>query len=71
MSLTKTYVRDGKRKIVSSVTSGFSDSSSVVRDEHGGIKGRTSERLHTTRDENGSLVSISTADAGLLIGKKN
>jgi hypothetical protein len=70
MSLKKAYVRDGKNKLVGSVTSGFSDSSSVVRDEHGCITGRTSERFHTTRDASGLLVSINTADPGLLIGKK-
>jgi YD repeat-containing protein len=67
MSLKKTYVRDGKNKIIGSITSGFSDSSSVVRDEHGCITGRTSERFHTTRDASGRLVSINTADPGLLI----
>jgi hypothetical protein len=30
----------------------------------------TSERFHTTRDEQRGLVSINTADAGLLINRK-
>jgi hypothetical protein len=70
MSLKKTYVRDGKRRIIGSVTSGFADESSVVRDEDGHIIGRTSDRFDTTRDEHGQLVSINTGDPGLLIGRK-
>ena len=70
MSLKKEYVRDGKRRIIGSVTSGFSDASAVVRDEKNQIAGRTSERFHTTRDEHGHLVSTNTADPGLLIGRK-
>jgi hypothetical protein len=69
MSLSKKYVRDGKRQIIGSVTSGFSDTSAVVRNEDK-IVGRTSERFHTTRDEHGKLVSVNTPDAGLLIGKR-
>jgi hypothetical protein len=65
--LKKEYVRDGRNQIIASVTSGFSDESSVVRDEHEDIVGKTSERFHTTRDEHGGLVSTNTADAGLLI----
>jgi hypothetical protein len=68
--LKKEYVRDGKNKIVGSVMSGFSDESTVVRDEHEQIVGRTSERFHTTRDAHGGLVSTNTADAGLLINRK-
>jgi hypothetical protein len=70
MSLEKRYIRDGKRKIIGSVTSGFPDESSVIRDEHGHVVGRTSERFHTTRDGHGNLVSTNTADPGLLINKK-
>jgi hypothetical protein len=58
MSLKKEYVRDGKRRVIGSVTNGFSDESSVVRDEENQIAGRTSERFHTTRDAGGGLVSI-------------
>jgi hypothetical protein len=68
--LEKEYIRDGRNKIIGSVTSGFSDESAVVRDEHEQIVGRTSERFHTTRDEHGGLVSINRADAGLLINRK-
>lgn len=68
--LRKDYVRDGKRKIIGSVTTGFSDTSAVVRDEHNQSAGRTSERFHTTRDKNGGLVSINSPDPGLLISHK-
>jgi hypothetical protein len=70
MSLSKKYVRDGKRQIIGSVTSGFSDESAVVRDEDNKLSGRTSERYDTTRDGHGNLVSINSADPGLLIGKR-
>jgi YD repeat-containing protein len=68
MSLNKEYVRNGKRQIIGSVTTGYSGGTSdVVRDEQNQITGRTSEQFQTTRDEHGELVSINTADAGLLI----
>jgi hypothetical protein len=71
MSLSKKYVRDGNRKIIGSITSGFSGGTSdVVRDESNGIAGRTSDRFETTRDSNGRLVSINTSDPGLLINRK-
>jgi hypothetical protein len=60
MSLKKEYVRDGKQRIIGSVTSGFSDTSSVVRNEKNQIIGRTSEKFHTTRDNHGSLVSTNS-----------
>jgi hypothetical protein len=69
MPLKKEYVRDGRHGVTASITSGFSDESSVVRDEDG-ILGRTSERFHTTRDVHGNLVSINSADPGLLINPK-
>ena len=70
MSLSKKYVRDGKNRIIGSVTTGFDDTTAVVRDEQNRINGRTNERFSTTRDENGKLVSINSADAGLLINRK-
>ena len=71
MSLKKKYIRDGKRRIVGSVTTGYVGSfDTIVRDERNHITGRTSERFNTTRDEHGNLVSINTADPGLLIGRK-
>ena len=66
MPLEKRYVRDGKNRIIGSVTSG----STVVKDEHEKIIGRTSEKFHTTRDEKGGLVSTNSADPGLLIKPK-
>jgi hypothetical protein len=68
--LKKDYVRDGSRRIIASVTTGFNDTSAVVRDEGNGITGRTNERFHTTRDVHGNLVSINSSDPGLLIGRK-
>ena len=70
MSLQKEFIRDGKRRIIGSVTSGFSDESAVVRDEDNKLSGRTSERYDTTRDDHGNLVSINSADPGLLLGKR-
>lgn len=67
--LKKTYVRDGKNRIIGSVTRGYFDSSEVIRNEHEQITGRTNERFHTTRDEKGGLLSINSSDPGLLIGK--
>jgi len=68
--LKKTYFRDGTNRIIGSVTSGYSDTSSVIRDEHEQIAGRTTERFHTTRDRHGNLVSVNSSDPGLLIGRK-
>lgn len=71
MSLAKTYIRDGQRRIIGSVTTGYKGSyDTIVRDAHEHIIGRTSEHFGTTRDEHGNLVSINTADAGLLIKRK-
>jgi len=70
MSLTKRYLRDGKNRIIGSITSGYSDSSSVVRDDHEQIAGRANERFNTVRDAHGNLVSINSSDPGLLIRRK-
>ena len=70
MSLEKKYIRDGNRKIIGSVTTGFDDTSSVVRDEENCISGRTNERFQTTRDAHGKLISTNSADPGLLVGRK-
>jgi hypothetical protein len=70
MSLNKQYIRDGRNKIIGSVTTGYSDTSSVVRDEGDQIIGCTSERFKTVRDTHGNLVSINSSDPGLLIGRK-
>jgi len=65
--LKKDYVRDGNRKILASVTTGFTDTSAVVRDEGNRIAGRTNDRFQTTRDAPGFLISINSSDPGLLI----
>jgi hypothetical protein len=39
--LKKEYVRDGKNRVIGSVTTGFSDESSVVRDDQNQFAGRT------------------------------
>ena len=70
MTLKKRFIRDKNRKIIGSVTTGFSDTSSVVRDAHEHVMGRTSERFNTTRDHNGGLVSTNVADPGLVLGRK-
>jgi hypothetical protein len=69
--LKKTYIRDGQNRIVGSVTTGFVGSfETVVRDEHERVIGRTSERFDTTRDEHGEVISINSADPGLLLNRK-
>ena len=69
--LKKEYIRDGKRQIVGSITSGFVGSyETIVKDEHEQTVGTTSERFGTTRDEHGGLVSTNRADPGLLINRK-
>jgi hypothetical protein len=70
MSLEKQFIRDGSRRIIGSITTGFDDTTAVVRDESNQIIGRTSERFHTTREKDGGLVSINSPDPGLLIGRK-
>jgi YD repeat-containing protein len=68
--LKKYFIRDGNRSIIGSVTTGYSDSSSVVRDERNKVTGRTNDTFQTTRDSSGKLVSINSADPGLLIRKR-
>jgi hypothetical protein len=69
--LKKEYIRDGSNRIIGSTTSGFVGSyETIVKDEHEQIVGTTSERFHTTRDEHGGLVSINSANHGLLINRK-
>jgi hypothetical protein len=69
MTLKVDYVRKSG-KILGSVTTGYSDNSTTVRDSGGRILGHTSDRFHTTRDSNGKLISTNTASPGLLIRKK-
>ena len=69
--LEKKYVRDGKNKVVGSFTTGFKGSfETVVRDGQDKVLGTTSERFGTTRDSNGKLVSLNTANPGLLLNRK-
>ena len=68
--LKKRYIRDGRNRLIGSLTTGYSDTSSIVRDERDQILGRTSERFRTTRDLNGHLVAINSSDPGLLLGRK-
>jgi len=71
MSLRKEFIRDGQRRIIGSITTGYKGSfETLVRDEHEHIIGRASDGFSTTRDEHGKLVSINTADPGLLIGRR-
>ena len=71
MSLEKEFIRDGKRRIIGSTTTGYVGSfETIVRDEQNNITGSTSERFNTTRDEHDRLISINSADPGLLIGKR-
>jgi hypothetical protein len=67
--LKKDYIRDGNRKIIGSVTTGYSDTSAVGRDEGNRIAGRTNDRFRTTRDSSDKLVAINSADPGLLLGR--
>ena len=70
MSLTKTYVRGHNREIISSITSGFSDETELVRDAENHILGKVNHRFGNTRDTDGNLVSVDTADPGLLVGRR-
>jgi hypothetical protein len=70
MPLKKEYVKDANRRVVASVTSGYSADSEVVRDSDNQIAGRTSGLFNTTRDRDGSVASINSADPGLLIRRK-
>jgi hypothetical protein len=70
MALKKEYVRDSNKQTIGSITTGFDDTSSVVRDNSGTTLGRTSDRFSNTRDSSGRLVSSNTSDPGLLINRK-
>ena len=68
--LKKDFIRDGTRRIIGSVTTGYSDTSAVDRDEGNRIAGRSSDRFRTTRDSHGNLVSTNSSDPGLVIRRK-
>jgi hypothetical protein len=69
MALKIDYIRKSGQ-ILGSVTSGYSDGSTTVRDRGGKVLGHTSDRFHTTRDGQGKLVSTNVASPGLLFQKK-
>jgi hypothetical protein len=66
--LKKNVIRDGKNRVIGSVTTGFAGGSSLVRDAEGRLLGKTSEKFHSTRDSHGNVLSVNTPDAGLLFG---
>ena len=70
MSLEKKYIRNGQNKIIGSVTDGYAQDVTIVRDGEGRMLGRTSGLFNTARRTDGSIVSINSADPGLLIPKK-
>jgi len=69
MPLEKKYIRNGRNQLVGSVTSGYSDTTEFARDAQGKLLGKTNSRMSNTRDAHNGLVSIDTADAGLLFGR--
>lgn len=69
MTLKREIVRRSG-EVLGTVTTGYSDGSTTVRDSTGRVTGHTSDRFHTTRDAAGRLVSTNTASPGLLIKKK-
>lgn len=69
MPLKIEYVRKSGQ-VLGSITSGYTDGTTTVRDSGGRVLGHTSDKFHTTRDAAGRLVSTNLADAGLLIRKK-
>ena len=66
--LKKDFVRDGTRRIIGSVTTGYRDTSRIVRDEGNRIAGRSSDRFRTTRDARGNVVSVNSPDPGAAEG---
>lgn len=69
MALEKIFIRKSG-EIIGSVTRGFSDTSTTVRDRNERILGHTSDLFRTTRDANGRLVATNAASPGLLFKKK-
>jgi len=69
MPLTKTYVRNGNRTIIASITSGFSNNTEIVRESTTTSLARSTTTL-ATHGMPGKLVSVDTADPGLLIKRK-
>jgi len=69
MSLKRKFIRDGRNRLIGSVTSGYRDGTEIVRDAEGKLLGKTNRKFSNTRDARGRLVSIETPDAGLLFGR--
>jgi len=63
-------IRGGARRVIGSVTTRYSGTSAVVRDETDRITGRTGDRFHTTRGGHGILISMNSSDPGLPIRGK-
>jgi hypothetical protein len=53
--LHKAYVRDSHNRIIGSVTSGFANGDSVIRDSDGSILRRSNGHYNTTRDASGNI----------------
>ncbi len=70
--LEKKYIRNGNGgKLIGSITSGFSNDLKLVRDMHDNLLGSTNGHQQVTRKGiSGQIVSINSADPGLLIPKK-
>jgi YD repeat-containing protein len=66
--LKKNVIRDGHNRVIGSTTTGYADGTYLVRDAEGRLLGKTSEKFHSTRDAQGRLISVNTADGGLLFG---
>lgn len=64
----KMFEKSGE--VMGTITKGYSDDSTTVRDSGGRLLGHGSERFNTTRDSSGRFVSTNTANPGLLIRKK-
>lgn len=69
MALKREIVRHSG-EVLGTITTGYSDGSTTVRDSTGRVTGHTSDRFRTTRDAAGRLISNTTASPGLLIPKK-
>jgi hypothetical protein len=69
MSLKIEYVKKSG-EVLGSITSGYSDGSTTVRDSGGRALGHTSDKFSTTRDAAGRLISTNVSSPGLLIPKK-
>ncbi len=69
MALKRRYIRDGRNRLVGSITSGYAAETAIVRDAEGHMLGRTSSKFRNTRDARGKLISVDSAEPGLLFGQ--